>query len=80
MRRTFSQSLTCLTLAFLFSIVPLAAQGGGELHFAMKTDPKTLNPALAEDQASEAIRYLTGGVLIRVSGVPARTRHQVAHR
>jgi peptide/nickel transport system substrate-binding protein len=57
-----------ITFSILLCISSLAlAQGGGELHFAMKSDPKTLNPALVEDQASEAIRYLTGGVLIRVN-------------
>ena len=57
-----------ITIALMLCMSATAvAQGGGELHFAMKSDPKTLNPALVEDQASEALRYLTGGVLIRVN-------------
>jgi len=57
-----------ITAALVLSLsIAAFAQGGGELHFAMKSDPKTLNPALVEDQASEAVRYLTGGVLIRVN-------------
>jgi len=41
------------------------AQSGGELRFCLRAEPKTLNPLLVEDESSETIRYLTGGVLIR---------------
>jgi len=79
MRRTLSLAFMRFTLALLLFAAPLlCAQGGGELHFAMKTDPKTLNPALAEDQASEAIRYLTGGVLIRVNRETQAYQHELA--
>ena len=44
-----------------------AAQSGGELHFCLRGEPKTFNPLLVEDDSSEAIRYLTGGVLIRLN-------------
>ena len=40
---------------------------GSELHFCLHGEPKTFNPLLVEDDASEAIRYLTGGVLIRLN-------------
>jgi peptide/nickel transport system substrate-binding protein len=43
------------------------AQSGGELRFCLRAEPKTLNPLLAADDASETIRYLTGGVLVRVN-------------
>src|ERR1700674_1724701 len=43
------------------------AQSGGELHFCLRSEPKTLNPLLAADDASETIRYMTGGVLVRVN-------------
>ncbi|HEU5231356.1 MAG TPA: ABC transporter substrate-binding protein [Terriglobales bacterium] len=42
-------------------------QPTSELHVTIKTDPKTLNPLMAEEDASDRIRYLTGGVLIRVN-------------
>jgi peptide/nickel transport system substrate-binding protein len=45
----------------------LAAQAAGELRFALRTEPKTFNPLMVEDEASETIRYLTGGVLIRLN-------------
>jgi peptide/nickel transport system substrate-binding protein len=43
------------------------AQSGGELRFCLRAEPKTLNPLLAADDSSETIRYLTGGVLVRVN-------------
>ena len=36
-----------------------------ELAWALKYDPKTLDPAVVDDQASETIRFLTAGVLLR---------------
>jgi peptide/nickel transport system substrate-binding protein len=50
-----------------FAASGLLAQSGGELHFCLRSEPKTLNPLLAADDASETIRYLTGGVLVRVN-------------
>jgi peptide/nickel transport system substrate-binding protein len=44
-----------------------ARQSGGELHFCLHGEPKTFNPLLVEEEASETIRYLTGGVLIRLN-------------
>jgi peptide/nickel transport system substrate-binding protein len=59
-------SFVLLTLIALGSSGVLA-QSGGELHFCLRSEPKTLNPLLAADDASETIRYLTGGVLVRVN-------------
>lgn len=44
-----------------------ARRSGGELHFCLHGEPKTFNPLLVEEDASETIRYLTGGVLIRLN-------------
>jgi peptide/nickel transport system substrate-binding protein len=44
-----------------------ASQSGGELHFCLRGEPKTFNPLLVEEDASETVRYLTGGVLIRLN-------------
>ena len=44
-----------------------AVAQGGELKFCLRTEPKTFNPLKVEDDASGAIRYLTGGVLVRVN-------------
>jgi peptide/nickel transport system substrate-binding protein len=45
----------------------VAAQAGGELKFCLRMEPKTFDPLKVEDEASAAIRYLTGGVLVRVN-------------
>lgn len=45
----------------------MLAQGGGELRFCLRAEPKTFNPLKVEEDASGAIRYLTGGVLARVN-------------
>ena len=58
-------------LVVLFSIILLsagaAAQSGGELRFCLRSEPKTFNPVLVADDASETVRYLTGGVLVRLN-------------
>lgn len=53
--------------AFFIAAAMLSAQWGGELRFCLRSDPKTFNPLLVEDDASETVRYLTGGVLVRVN-------------
>jgi peptide/nickel transport system substrate-binding protein len=55
------------TLFLLLAFAPAFAQSGGELRFDLHSDPKTFDPLLVDDDASEAIRYLTGGVLVRVN-------------
>jgi len=54
--------LVCLLYA-----LPSAAQWGGELRIALHSEPKTLDPAMVEDDASDVVRTLTGGVLVRVN-------------
>jgi peptide/nickel transport system substrate-binding protein len=60
-------SLAIAMVVLLMCACNRPAANGGELHVTIKTDPKTLNPLMAEDAASDVIRYLTGGVLIRVN-------------
>ena len=60
-----ASALAMLCLAFLLGHA--VAQGGGELRFCLRTEPKTFDPLKVEDDASAAIRYLTGGVLVRVN-------------
>lgn len=56
----------CAVVLFLVATAT-HAQSGGELHFCLHGEPKTFNPILVEDEASENVRYLTGGVLIRLN-------------
>jgi len=43
------------------------AQSGTELRFCLWSEPKTFNPLLVQDDSSETVRYLTGGVLVRLN-------------
>jgi len=62
------RSLKCLSLFLLMGVfAPARGQSGGELHFCLHGEPKTFNPVLVDDEASENVRYLTGGVLIRLN-------------
>ncbi len=54
-------------LACLAFIVGAAAAQGGELRFCLHNEPKTFHPLKVDDDASFSIRYLTGGVLIRLN-------------
>jgi peptide/nickel transport system substrate-binding protein len=62
-----SHRLALLAAAFLLAALPAKPQSGGELRFVLRTEPKTFDPMLVDDEASDTIRYLTGGVLIRVN-------------
>ena len=58
--------------AILVSLVCLGMLAGsamaqGELRFCLRSEPKTFDPLKVEDDASVAIRYLTGGVLLRLN-------------
>ena len=44
-----------------------SAAAQGELRFCLRSEPKTFDPLKVEDDASMAIRYLTGGVLVRLN-------------
>jgi len=67
-----------LLVSFLIAAATLLAQWGGELRFCLRSDPKTFNPLLVEDEASETIRYLTGGVLIRVNRLTQELEPELA--
>ena len=54
-----------LAIAGLAALTFASGQPPAELRFCLRTDPKTFNPFLASEEASETIRYLMAGVLIR---------------
>ncbi|MGZ4824167.1 MAG: ABC transporter substrate-binding protein [Terriglobales bacterium] len=56
-----------LVAVCLLSVSAVWAQSGGELRFCVRSEPKTFNPLLVADDASETVRYLTGGVLMRLN-------------
>ena len=63
----------------LFGAHPAAAQPGSELRFSINSEPKTLNPLLVDDDASETIRYLTGGVLVRLNRLTQQLQPELGH-
>jgi peptide/nickel transport system substrate-binding protein len=50
----------------------------GELAWAIRYDPKTFDPAKVDEQASELVRYLTGGVLLRLNRQTQELEPQLA--
>ena len=60
-RKTLWVSMICL------GILAGSALAQGELRFCLRSEPKTFDPLKVEDDASVAIRYLTGGVLVRMN-------------
>ena len=54
------------------------AQSGGELRLCIRQEPKTYNPLEVAEDASETIRYLTGGVLIRVNRLTQQPQAEIA--
>lgn len=63
MRRTRRPAV----LAALCLSLGLAAPRGGELRMAIRSEPRSLHPLQAAEESAETIRYLTGGVLIRLN-------------
>ncbi len=61
-----SRALSRILLSLVLS-VPAFSQGGGELHFCLHSEPRTFDPLLVDDEASLSVRYLTGGVLVRIN-------------
>ncbi len=53
--------------AACLGILTGSAVAQGELRFCLRSEPKTFDPLKVEDDASIAIRYLTGGVLLRLN-------------
>ena len=70
--------LYLLAAMLLLGTVSLFAQSGGELRFCLRSEPKTFNPLLVEDESSETIRYLTGGVLVRVNRLTLKAEPELA--
>lgn len=56
----------------------LYGQWGGELRLCLRSEPRTFNPAMVDDDASETVRYLTGGVLVRVNRASQQLEPELA--
>ena len=76
MKKFLASSVLLILIAFGASSA--LAQSGGELRFCLRSEPKTFNPLLAADDSSETIRYLTGGVLVRVNRMTQELEPELA--
>jgi len=56
-----------IALTVLVAALAAVAQEGSTLTFCIRSDPKTFNPLQVSDDASETVRYLTAGVLMRLN-------------
>src|SRR4051812_49941604 len=70
--------MTSRRFILLAAATCLRAQWGNELRFCLHSEPRSLHPALADDDASETVRYLTGGVLLRVNRLSQRLEPELA--
>src|SRR5690242_5937602 len=76
MSRRLCLALSSIVVLLLSAMA--AAQTGGELRFCLRSEPKTLNPLLVQDESSDTIRYLTGGVLVRVNRLTQALQPELA--
>ncbi len=65
-------------VVFFLPVVLFAATPRDELRFCIYGDPKTFDALRASEQNAETIRYLTGGVLLRVNRVTDRPEAELA--
>jgi len=67
-----------LLFSVILTVGIATAQSGSELRFCLRSEPKTLNPVLVADDASETVRYLTGGVLMRLNRLTQQLEPELA--
>lgn len=78
-RRTIVLLLLILpVLAPALCVAQAARRLPGELAWTIGYDPKTFDPAKVDDQESETVRYLTGGVLVRFNRLTQKIEPQLA--
>ena len=76
--------MTTLLLSFFLAAAGPAElnqgklQIGGELRFAIPSEPKTLNPLQVADEASELVRYLISGSLVRLNRITQKIEPELA--
>lgn len=73
-------SLTCSLCGAedLLVVQGLSGRPGGRLVFAQRTEPKTLNPAIAADSASREVLHRTMADLIHINRESQRTEPALA--
>jgi peptide/nickel transport system substrate-binding protein len=66
--------------AVMAGSLAMAQTQAKEMSWALKYDPRTLDPALVDDQASETVRFLTSGVLLRLNRQTMQVEPALAER
>ncbi|HUO14304.1 MAG TPA: ABC transporter substrate-binding protein [Verrucomicrobiae bacterium] len=56
-----------ILVTFIVAALLGSAFAQSELRFCLRAEPKTFDPLKVEDDSSIAVRYLTGGVLVRMN-------------
>jgi len=56
-----------LSLVLAVAVLSSFMQAETQLRFCLRSDPKTFNPLQVQEDSSDTIRYLTGGVLVRLN-------------
>lgn len=59
--------ITVAIAIFGLAVLTVSAAAQGQLRFCLRSEPKTFDPLKVEDESSGAVRYLTGGVLVRMN-------------
>ena len=67
-------------LSLLLAVDLFAQSGGQQLRFCLRFDPKTFHPLLVQDDASETVRYLTGGFLVRMNRLTQELEGELASK
>jgi peptide/nickel transport system substrate-binding protein len=70
-----SAALCC---ACLFVAAGAVAGNARELRLCLPSEPRTFDPLKVSEQSSEIVRYLTGGVLVRVNRVTDQLQPELA--
>ncbi len=77
-RQREREMMKVISLLLLGASLTVSTVHATELRFCLRNEPKTFDPAMVEDEASEAIRYLTGGVLMRVNRLTQELEPELA--
>jgi peptide/nickel transport system substrate-binding protein len=78
MRWTYAVLASILFGGAARGIADQTARWGGELRFCLRSEPRSLDPALVDSDSEETFRYLTGGVLVRVNRVTQELMPELA--
>jgi peptide/nickel transport system substrate-binding protein len=70
--------LIALAAAAALPVLTARAQAASQLRFSLNSEPNTFDPLLVEDDASETVRYLTGGVLVRLNRATQQLQPELA--